>query len=50
MEVTTEGDRVLAEIEHGGTMKGPMKGQTDDWESMHYPFSHLKDKGSTGKS
>ena len=50
MEVTAEGDRVLAEIEHGGTMKGPMKGQTDDWESTHYPFSHLKDKGPTGKS
>ncbi len=50
LEVTADGDRVLAEIEHGGTMQGQMKGQTDDWETTHYPFSHLRDKGPTGKS
>ena len=50
IEVTAVGDRVLAEIEHGGTMRGQMKGQTDDWEATHYPFSHLKDQGPTGKS
>ena len=50
IEATAEGDRVLAEIEHGGTMTGPMKGHTDDWEATHYPFSRLKDTGPTGKS
>ena len=50
IEATAVGDSVLAEIEHGGTMMGAMKGASEDWEATHYPFSQLKDKGPTGKS
>ena len=49
IEVTAEEDRVVAEIEHGGTMKGTMKANTGDWKKTHYPFSHLMDRGPTGK-
>ena len=45
IEATAVDERVLAEIEHGGTMMGAMKGASEDWEATHYPFSPAQGQG-----